>query len=290
MEKELEILLIWLNWLTDWQRLWSNIWIKFSNSIKRGDLTLFWWFEEQIYFWYLDEQAEKITKKFVKEKLLSIVEISDARFIVLMIQKYKWKEPAIVWIDLANKINPKITRFSIDTKWTFNLEEKKPIYKNRTLIEQLIELSKDLWQWERNLKVRYLKKFFEKQSLTEKFYEVYKTELFDKIKKDLIKKFWKENEENINNFVLVNLNRLLFIHFLDRKGTVFKNYDRDRYWSYISYLFHKVHKDLNSKEQFYNSVLKPLFFETFNKPYSQRNYNNQLLKSEFWDLPYLNWY
>ena len=290
MEKELEILLIWLNWLTDWQRLRSNIWIKFSNSIKRGDLTLFWWFEEQIYFWYLDEQAEKITKKFVKEKLLSIVEISDARFIVLMIQKYKWKEPAIVWIDLANKINPKITRFSIDTKWTFNLEENKPIYKNRTLIEQLIELSKDLWWWERTLKVRYLKKFFEKQSLTEKFYEVYKTELFDKIKNDLIKKFWKENEENINNFVLVNLNRLLFIHFLDRKGTVFKNYDRDRYWSYISYLFHKVHKDLNSKEQFYNSVLKPLFFETFNKPYSQRNYNNLLLKSEFWDLPYLNWW
>ena len=289
MNEIFEQILKSINWLSDRQNLWTKVWIKFTNSITKWKFTLFGWFEEQIYFWYLDEQVEKITKKFVKEKLLSIVEISDARFIVLMIQKYK-KEPAIVWIDLANKINPKITRFSIDTKWTFNLEENKPIYKNRTLIEQLIELSKDLWWWERTLKVRYLKKFFEKQSLTEKFYEVYKTELFDKIKKDLIKKFWKENEENINNFVLVNLNRLLFIHFLDRKGTVFKNYDKDRYWSYISYLFHKVYKDLNSSEQFYNSVLKPLFFETFNKPYSQRNYNNSALKSEFWDLPYLNWW
>ena len=287
MEQELEKLLIWLKWLADWQNLWAKIWVKLTNSIIRWKITLFWWFEEQIYFWHLEEHLDKITKKFIRESLLSITDISDARFIVLMVQKYKWEEPAIVWIDLVNKVNPKITRFSIDTEWTYNLEENDTIYKNRTLVEQLIELSKDLWWWERALKVRYLKTFFEKQRLTEAFYKTYKTELFDRIKRDLIRKFWKDNEEDINNFVLVNLNRLLFIHFLDRKWTVFKDYNK-KYWSYISYLFHKVYKELNSSEQFYNSVLKPLFFETFNKPYSQRTYKSPILKQEFWDLPYLN--
>jgi hypothetical protein len=76
--------------------------------------------------------------------------------------------------------------------------------------------------------VRFLKKFFEKQKLTESFYAIYKTELFDKIKKNLITHFGKDDEGGINNFILINLNRLLFIHFLDKKGGVFKAYDPKR--------------------------------------------------------------
>lgn len=41
---------------------------------------------------------------------------------------------------------------------------------------------------------------------------------------------------------------------------------------------------------FYQVVLKPLFFEAFNKPYTERKFKHKLLEDEFKDLPYLNWW
>lgn len=279
-----------LNTILDRQQLRSQSGIKLEQSreykIKDKTINIFW-NTDNIFFCYLPNHTEKITKKFIRDDLLKIEDIKHAKYLVLMIQNQK--DPQIVWVDLINKTNPKITTLHIDNKWTFNIDENKIVYKNRTLIEQFQELQKDLKWWERELKVRFLKKFFEKQKLTESFYAIYKTELFDKIKKNLITHFGKEDEDVINNFILINLNRLLFIHFLDKKGGVFKSYE-DKRWSYISYLFHKVYKELDTQEPFYQAVLKPLFFEAFNKPYTERKFNHKILNEEFKDLPYLNWW
>ncbi len=279
-----------LNTIWDRQNLRSQSGIKLEQSreYKIEDKTInIFWNTDNIFFCYLTNHTEKITKKFIRDDLLKIEDIKHAKYLILMIQNEK--DPQIVWVDLINKTNPKITTLHIDNKWTFNIDENKTIYKNRTLTEQFQELKKDLKWWERELKVRFLKKFFEKQKLTESFYAIYKTELFDKIKKNLITHFGKEDEDVINNFILINLNRLLFIHFLDKKGGVFKSYE-DKRWSYISYLFHKVYKELDSQEPFYQAVLKPLFFEAFNKPYTERKFNHKILNEEFRDLPYLNWW
>ncbi len=277
-----------LNTIWDRQNLRSQSGIKLEQSreykIKDKTINIFW-NTDNIFFCYLTNHTEKITKKFIRDDLLKIEDIKHAKYLVLMLQNEK--DPQIVWVDLINKTNPKITTLHIDNKWTFNIDEDKIVYKNRTLSEQFQELQKDLKWWERELKVRFLKKFFEKQKLTESFYAIYKTELFDKIKKDLIKHFGKEDEDVINNFILINLNRLLFIHFLDKKGGVFKSYENKR-WSYISYLFHKVYKELDTQEPFYQAVLKPLFFEALNKPYTERKFNHKILNEEFKDLPYLN--
>lgn len=279
-----------LNTIWDRQQLRSHSWIKLEQSreykIEEKMIHIFWT-ADAIFFVYLVDQTEKITKKFIRDTILKIENIKHAKYLVLMVQNSH--DPKIVWVDLINKTNPKVTTLHIDNKWTFNIDENRTIYKNRTLIEQFQELQKDLKWWERELKVRFLKKFFEKQKLTESFYAIYKTELFDKIKKNLITHFGKEDEDVINNFILINLNRLLFIHFLDKKGGVFKSYE-DKRWSYISYLFHKVYKELDTQEPFYQAVLKPLFFEAFNKPYTERKFNHKMLDEEFKDLPYLNWW
>lgn len=280
-----------LKTVADRQKLRSQSGIKLEQSreykIEYKTINIFW-NTDNIFFCYLVNHTEKITKTFIRDDLLKIEDIKHAKYLVLMLQTQK--DPQIVWVDLINKTNPKITTLHIDNKWTFNIDENKIVYKNRTLIEQFQELQKDLKWWERGLKVRFLKKFFEKQKLTESFYTIYKTELFDKIKKNLIKHFGKEDEDIINNFILINLNRLLFIHFLDKKGGVFKSYE-DKRWSYISYLYHKVYiQDLKAEKPFYEVVLKPLFFEAFNKPYTERKFNHPVLNQEFKDLPYLNWW
>lgn len=248
--------------------------------------------QDNIVFLYFTANDEKfrVTKKTIQNILKRDGELwtalGNTKYLVIMTQKSD--APLFVWVDLANRTNPKITSFDVDIHGTFNHDEKEHIYKNRTLREQLQELSKDVGEGGRELRIRYLKKFFEKQKLTEDFYAIYKTELFDKIKKNLIKHFGKEDEDGINNFILINLNRLLFIHFLDKKWWVFKAYDT-KYGSYISYLFHKIYKESGSDQPFYEKLLRPLFFDVFNKPQTERQVaHDKILFEEFYDLSYLN--
>lgn len=281
--------LISLQSLNDWQQLRVDSGIKLEQSRDYdigGNQVKIFWTKDNIFFIYFSSKKDKITKAHVKELMRSLSDLINAKYLVLMLQKDQ--DPQIVWVDLANKNNPKITSFHIDTKGIFNLDEDRTVYKNRTLIEQFEELKKDLAGGERELKVRYLKKFFEKQKLTEDFYAIYKVELFDKIKKNLTNKFGKTEEESINNFILLNLNRLLFIHFLDKKGWIFPEYDPKR-WSYISYLFHDVYKSMWTEKPFYDMILKPLFFEVFNKSqYDRKIAHDPILFKEFYNLPYLN--
>ena len=46
---------------------------------------------------------------------------------------------------------------------------------------------------------------------------------------------------------------------------------------------------MDTKDSFYESVLKPLFFEVFNKPQFERKIaHDKVLYTEFYNLPYLN--
>ena len=197
----------------------------------------------------------------------------------------------IYWVDILNKVKLKISSFKIDTQWFEDYKTLEKKYRNRTINEQLNQLYKNLDWWNRDLNRRFISSFFEKKNLTEEFYKIYKNEIFEEIKNLNILKNWYWNESDLNHFILVNLNRLLFIHFLDKKWNIFKNYD-ERFWSFIAFLKHKSYKTINNNESFYDNILKTLFFEIFNKPQKERDLKKLeklWLKDLFYNLPYLNW-
>lgn len=295
--------------LEDQKQLRWSVWISFiSEQSVHLDPDIFgsrcqqWtllWCTEQIAFCYFPQRYEsinkkewsKVSKKSIKQLLNQSqswtlgTQLKDKQYLVLMF--HTESAEILVWVDIINKQHPKVTTTLIDTKGHTDADGDK-VYKNRTIEEQLEKLKEDLNWWSRKLSIRIIKKFFQKDKLTETFYHVYKNELFDEIKKDLKNRYTNVNEDQINNFILINLNRLLFIHFLDKKWDIFQNYDAKR-GSYISYLFHHVYRESKSEKSFYKTILQPLFFEVFAKPQWERQIAHiPYLFQEFYNLPYLN--
>ena len=291
---------------SDWKQFWWTLWVLFqseqqitlSNEIF-GPQCYQWilvGYSEQLAFCYFPlkykwERGEKITKKSIKTLLNQSQlwtlgkQLADKQYLVLIF--HSTTAEILVGIDISNKQHPKITTTLVDTTWYLG-EDWVPVYRNRTFEGQCKQLKEFTQWWGRVLTLRAIKKFFEKEALTEDFYSVYKIQLFDKIKKDLIRRHGKADEDAVNNFILINLNRLLFIHFLDRKWGVFPTYDAKR-WSYISYLFHKVYKESKSDKSFHETILRPLFFDVFNKPQTERPVaQTKYLFDNFYELPYLN--
>ena len=290
----------------DWKQLRWSLWVTFQSE---WDITLIpeifgekctkgtlIGYSDQLAFCHFPHKFEgkrgdKITKKSIKTLLNQSQswtlgrQLADKQYLVMIF--HSSSAEILVGVDISNKQHPKITTTLIDTKWYLD-DDGISIYRNRTFEGQCKQLT-SFTQWgARSLTLRAIKEFFEKEALTKDFYSIYKTQLFDKIKKDLIRRHGKSDEDAVNNFILINLNRLLFIHFLDRKWGVFPEYDAKR-WSYISYLFHDIYKNSWSDKSFYDAILRPLFFDVFNKaqidrPIAQTPY----LFDNFNELPYLN--
>jgi len=120
-----------------------------------------------------------------------------------------------------------------------------------------------------------LKKAFGVQKVTKKFFAEYKT-TFDFLSNSLkannkgLKLFY--DQEKLYAFTQRFLGRLMFLYFLQKKGWLAGDKKFIPTW---------FSKSRQLKENFYQSVLEPLFFETLN----QKRPNNE---SKFGKIPFLN--
>lgn len=287
------------NTLENFKNIFSNVWIKLENDILLNNAID--WIEQvklikninEITFLYLELDIKELTSKFLKDFIKEEnywKDIWNCSYLVIFVKNESWI--MIYWIDILNRVKIKISSFKIDIDWFEDYKTQEKKYRNRTLNEQLNNLGKLLDNGSRDINRRFILQFFEKKNLTEEFYKVYKNEIFEEIKNINKLKFWLTQESKLNHFILVSLNRLLFIHFLDKKWDIFKNYD-NRFWSFLAYLKHSSYKQIDNNQSFYENVLKILFFEIFNKPKKDRNLvklEKLWLKDIFYDLPYLNWW
>jgi len=285
--------------LANFKNIFSNVWIKLENNIILNNKID--WINQikllkninEITFLYLELDIKELTSKFLKDFIKEEKywkDIWNCSYLVLFIKNESWI--MIYWVDILNKVKIKISSFKIDIDWFEDYKTLELKYRNRTLNEQLNNLSKLLENGSRDINRRFILQFFEKKNLTEEFYKVYKNEIFEEIKNLNQLKFWLSQESKLNHFILVSLNRLLFIHFLDKKWDIFKNYDK-RFWSLLAFLKHNSYKKIDNNQSFYKNVLKILFFEIFNKPKKDRDLEKLeklWLKDIFYDLPYLNWW
>jgi len=118
-----------------------------------------------------------------------------------------------------------------------------------------------------------IKKAFDVEKVTKRFYDEFKTEhgSFCKFLKGL------EVEDQLAWYASVMLNRLMFIYFIQKKG--FLNGD-------VNYLANKL-KESKSKgaNQFYRQFLMPLFFQGFAQEENERSPEINTLLGK---VPYLN--
>ncbi|MDE0484924.1 MAG: Eco57I restriction-modification methylase domain-containing protein [Candidatus Poribacteria bacterium] len=121
--------------------------------------------------------------------------------------------------------------------------------------------------------IQRLQSAFNVEKVTKKFYDHFKKE------HDAFLEFLSgiPDEEMQKWYVLVMLNRLMFIYFIEKKG--FLNSD-------INYLQTKLRETQeNGTDQYYKDFLCPLFFEGFAKPEDDRSEGMENLLGK---IPYLN--
>ncbi len=121
--------------------------------------------------------------------------------------------------------------------------------------------------------VERLRKAFDVEKVTKRFYDEFKKE------HDTFRKFLKgiEEQEEQAWYVSIMLNRLMFIYFIQKKGFL----DRD-----TSYLANKLRESKRqAADQFYKKFLVRLFFEGFAKEEEARTPETKQLLG---DVPYLN--
>jgi hypothetical protein len=124
---------------------------------------------------------------------------------------------------------------------------------------------------------------FSIEKVTERFYEDF-SRLFAAAERQIT---GVPDGEAKRLFTLKLFNRLLFVRFLERKGWLRLDKQRD----YLRALWHDYLENRAGNETFYATRLKPLFFSALNNP-QQRNLMrvNQggMLRDVVGDVPYLN--
>ncbi|MEM4168449.1 MAG: DNA methyltransferase, partial [Candidatus Caldarchaeum sp.] len=124
---------------------------------------------------------------------------------------------------------------------------------------------------------------FDVEALTEQFYREFR-ELFEQAEQQIAR---IADPDQKRLFTLKLFNRLLFVRFLERKGWL--RFDKQR--NYLRALWEDYQASRAEGDTFYNARLKPLFFSALNNP-QQRNLMamNQggLLREIIGDAPYLN--
>jgi hypothetical protein len=128
---------------------------------------------------------------------------------------------------------------------------------------------------------------FSVEAVTERFYEEY-IELFEKIKKELIRQkveTEKENkEERLRDFIHQILNRIMFLYFVQKKEC----FGGDK--NFLVNFWDAYKNSFKGKNKFHQEWLNVLFFEALCKPswlFEERKYLgkfNEILKN----APYLN--
>jgi hypothetical protein len=129
-------------------------------------------------------------------------------------------------------------------------------------------------------------KAFDKQKLTEEFFEAYKFAL-GFIKKLLLTQH-KTSSQKVHSFAQQLLSRIMFLYFVEKKGWLkWKDYVQDK--KYVGNLWEKYKKFKIKKDTFYSLWLSSLFFQAFNKKHGYLNLNlPDEIKESFNLMPFLN--
>jgi hypothetical protein len=122
---------------------------------------------------------------------------------------------------------------------------------------------------------------FNVEAVTNEFFEKYK-EVLGAVKNDLLKQK-KADEQTVHAFTQQLLNRLMFLYFVQKKEWLNKDS------SFIRNLWVKYERLHSVNDSFYEALIEPLFFYSFNKKLIPSNYD---LPKEFVEIygkmPFLN--
>ena len=125
----------------------------------------------------------------------------------------------------------------------------------RTAVQQLSNI---YWEWDRTGNIRSaLESVFDVEAVTNEFFEEYKR-VFNRAM-ELVTGFGEDPEAK-NLFVQTLFNRLMFVYFISRKGWLEFEGEND----YLDALWESYELDGDGGERFYESRLKPLFFDGLN--------------------------
>lgn len=247
----------------------------------------------------LEDIFDSLNYEYVDEPIRVPEDIEDDYKIIDIIEKYEFKGYKVIEIvleefdtnlekqiitKLKNKYSPAlfVTRTENEEKYKFYNYASKDGKKKLKSIEYN-ELTNKTKEFQEKLQFfdasedvvgrltlqEKVDKAFESDKVTKKFY----TE-FDNKRKKLLKVIQGiDNENDLEWYASVLLNRLMFIYFLQKKGFLDANYNylQDKY---------KQHST-----NYYKEFLQPLFFEGFAKKVEARD---ETLKEILGDVPYLN--
>ena len=149
----------------------------------------------------------------------------------------------------------------------------------RTAVQQVSNI---YWSHSQQVGIRAaLKAAFDVEPVTREFFAGYKR-IFEAVE-DSVDGF-ESDAENKRLFVQTLFNRLMFVYFLQRKGWLAFNGDRD----YLNALW-SSHLADQSASSFYTDRLEALFFAGLNNSQSiDLNAGNEVLRSRIGDPPFLN--
>ncbi len=148
----------------------------------------------------------------------------------------------------------------------------------RTLVQQISNIWAN-WQDSGDIRAE-LDAAFDVEAVTTRFFAEYKR-IFDAAM-EKISGFGNDEEglERKNLYVLTLFNRLMFVYFISRKGWL--NFDGDN--DYLKAVWESYESE-KSDDGFYESRLKPLFFDGLNKIMEERD-DESISKID--DVPFFN--
>ncbi len=149
----------------------------------------------------------------------------------------------------------------------------------RTAVQQVSNI---YWSHSQQVGIRAtLKAAFDVEPVTRDFFTEYKR-IFEAVE-DSVDGFGSDAEDK-RLFVQTLFNRLMFVYFLQRKGWLAFNGDKD----YLNALW-SSHRADQSASSFYTDRLEALFFAGLNNSQSiDLNAGNEVLRSRIGDPPFLN--
>ena len=148
----------------------------------------------------------------------------------------------------------------------------------RTAVQQVSNI---YWNWQTSRSVRTaLDEAFDVEPVTRDFFRDYKA-AYDAAVDRLAGAIDRQEAEQ---FTQTLFNRLLFVHFVSRKGWLRLNGDAD----YLRALWQDYQSD-EKQQNFYSARLSPLFFAGLNNPRSANlMHDNPVMHATIGDVPFLN--
>ncbi|MFW6008222.1 MAG: DNA methyltransferase [archaeon] len=129
----------------------------------------------------------------------------------------------------------------------------------------------------------HLKDALDVEAVTKSFYNNYK-DIFDDIKNYFYnqKPNVKRAKERAHRFSHQLLNRIMFIHFIQKKGWLGNNEE------FISWIWDYYRKEKGLNNTFYRNWLSVLFFEAFNNEFEVKYYLPTEVNNILMNAPFLN--